>query len=161
MYKEKEASRKKAKEKERRANEKALKKQKSDEDKARKKQEAKDDREAKKAKKALEKEEKKKDKKPKKTKKSKAKSTKKKKKVSKPIEADVNGTLDQEEYELEKQKVEADQKFIEQAQADEDNESAKAKPHSNCFYSLIKEGSHEPLQPKANEDKWSLTPTII
>ena len=46
-------------------------------------------------------------------------------------------------------------------QADEDNESAKAKPHSNCFYSLIKEGSHEPLQPKANEDKWSLTPTII
>jgi len=113
-----ERAKKKAEEKERRANEKALKKQKSDEEKARKKQEAK---EAKKAKKALEKEEKKKPKKPKKTKKSKTKSTKKKKKVSKnPETADVNGTLDQEEYELEKQKDELDQKFIEQAQDDED-----------------------------------------
>jgi len=113
-----ERAKKKAEEKERRANEKALKKQKDEEEKARKKQEEK---EAKKAKKALEKEEKKKPKKPKKTKKSKTKSTKKKKKVSKnPETADVNGTLDQEEYELEKQKDELDQKFIEQAQDDED-----------------------------------------
>ena len=114
-------AKKKAEEKERKANERALKKQKSDEEKALKKQKAKEAREAKKAKKALEKGEKKNAKKPKKTKKSKAKSTKKKKKVSKkPETADVNGTLDQEEYELEKQKDELDQKFIEQAQDDED-----------------------------------------
>ena len=112
---------KKADDKKKKADDRALKKEKSDKLKVLNKQKAKEERDAKKAEKALKKEEEK-AKKPKKAKKSKAKPTKKKKKVSKAAEPDVNGTLDKEEYELEKQKDEADQKLIEQAQVDEDDE---------------------------------------
>ena len=153
-----ERKKKKAEEKERRANEKALKKQKSDDEKARKKQEAKEAREAKKAKKALEKEEKNKAKKPKKAKKSKAKSTKKKKKVSKkPETADVNGTLDQEEYELEKQKNELDQKFIEQAQADEDNEDLFNSDDSESEAEDLDEDAMEQLQQRLKKKDESVS----
>ena len=153
-----ERAKKKSEEKQRKANEKALKKQKSDEDKVRKKQEAKDAREAKKAKKALEKEEKKKAKKPKKTKKSKAKSTKKKKKVSnKPETADVNGTLDQEEYELEKQKVEADQKIIEQAQADEEHEDIFDSDDSESEAEDLDEDAMEQLHQRLKKNDESVS----